>query len=406
MLVTHIGLETGTSLVEPDRLELATALIQKAGRKLVLPSGAVVAQKLEPNAPTRTVHRDAIPAGWAMYDIDPLTEQDYAAIIEPAGTIIWNGPMGVFETPPFDHGTYAIAHAMARASDRGAVTVVGGGDSAAAVTEAGLADGMCRPAAERRWSSWKARSCPASPRWTTRDGTPADLRRELEAAPWSRGGAGVCDPVRRAHHAAGWPRALVLPHCRVDLDRRRRIPAARRRPRRGAELSVPLVAEVGATHVLVGHSERRHLFAETADQSARKAGAVLAAGLTALVCVGETLAEREAGRTEKAVQLQLDPVLDAVAPSDRPRLLIAYEPVWAIGTGRNATPSDAAEVHRFIRTRAVGHGWTDRLRVLYGGSVNSGNALAILAEPDVDGVLVGGASLNPDGWAEIVGLGG
>ena len=137
-----MGLETGTSLVEPDRLELATALIQKAGRKLVLPSGAVVAQKLEPNAPTRTVHRDAIPAGWAMYDIDPLTEQDYAAIIEPAGTIIWNGPMGVFETPPFDHGTYAIAHAMARASDRGAVTVVGGGDSAAAVTEAGLADGM------------------------------------------------------------------------------------------------------------------------------------------------------------------------------------------------------------------------------------------------------------------------
>jgi triosephosphate isomerase len=172
------------------------------------------------------------------------------------------------------------------------------------------------------------------------------------------------------------------------------------------ELAVPLVAEVGATHVLVGHSERRHLFAETTDQSAKKAGAVLAAGLTALVCVGETLAEREAGRTEEAVQLQLDPVLDAVAPSDRPRLFIAYEPVWAIGTGRNATPSDAAEVHRFIRTRAMGHGWTDRLRVLYGGSVNAGNALAILAEPDVDGVLVGGASLNPDGWAEIVGLGG
>jgi phosphoglycerate kinase len=137
-----MGLETGTSLVEQDRLELANALIQKAGRKLVLPSGAVVAQKLEPNAPTRTLHRDAIPAGWAMYDIDPLTEQDYAAVIEPAGTIIWNGPMGVFETPPFDHGTYAIAHAMARATDRGAVTVVGGGDSTAAVTEAGLADRM------------------------------------------------------------------------------------------------------------------------------------------------------------------------------------------------------------------------------------------------------------------------
>ena len=171
------------------------------------------------------------------------------------------------------------------------------------------------------------------------------------------------------------------------------------------ELSVPLVAEVGASHVLVGHSERRHIFGETPEQSARKAVAVLGAGLTALVCVGETLAEREDGRTEPAVQGQLDPVLDVVAPADRPRLLIAYEPVWAIGTGRNATPSDAAEVHRFIRNQAARRGWIDRLRVLYGGSVNAGNALAILAEPDVDGVLVGGASLNPDGWAEIVGLG-
>jgi len=137
-----MGLETGTSLVEADRLSLAKALVEKAGRKLVLPSGAVVGQKLEPGTPTQTVHRDRIPPGWAMYDIDPLTEQDYAAIIEPAGTVVWNGPMGVFETPPFDHGTFAIAHAMARATERGAVTVVGGGDSAAAVAEARLADKM------------------------------------------------------------------------------------------------------------------------------------------------------------------------------------------------------------------------------------------------------------------------
>ncbi|MGH7516571.1 MAG: phosphoglycerate kinase [Gemmatimonadales bacterium] len=137
-----MGLETGTSLVEAERLDVAKALIQKAGRKLVLPSGAVVGQKLEPGTRTQTVHRDGIPPGWAMYDIDPLTEQDYAAIIEPAGTVVWNGPMGVFETPPFDHGTFAIAHAMARATERGAVTVVGGGDSAAAVADAGLAEKM------------------------------------------------------------------------------------------------------------------------------------------------------------------------------------------------------------------------------------------------------------------------
>ncbi len=137
-----MGLETGKSLVELDRVALARDLIQKAGRKLVLPSGAVVAQKLEPGVTIRTVHRDQIPSGWAMFDIDPLTEQDFAAIIEPAGTVIWNGPMGVFETPPFDHGTLAVAHALARATSRGAVTVVGGGDSAAAVAAAGLSDQM------------------------------------------------------------------------------------------------------------------------------------------------------------------------------------------------------------------------------------------------------------------------
>jgi len=172
------------------------------------------------------------------------------------------------------------------------------------------------------------------------------------------------------------------------------------------ELSLPLAKEVGARIALVGHSERRHLFGETAEQAARKVAAALAAGVVPLLCVGETLADREAGRTEDTVRRQLEPVAAVVQPTDRPRLLIAYEPVWAIGTGRNATPADAAEVHRFIREWLGGRGWRDRTRVLYGGSVNAGNALALLAEREIDGVLVGGASLTPDGWAEIVGLGG
>ena len=135
-----MGLETGTSLVEEDRVAMAKALLDKAGRKLVLPSGAVVAQKLASDAVTQTVKRNEIPAGWAMYDIDPLSAQDFASAIEAAGTVVWNGPMGVFETPPFGRGTLTIAHAMARATARGAVTIVGGGDSAAAVAQAGVAD--------------------------------------------------------------------------------------------------------------------------------------------------------------------------------------------------------------------------------------------------------------------------
>jgi phosphoglycerate kinase len=135
-----MGLETGNSLVEADRVDLARTLMKKAGKKLVLPTGAVVARELVPGTETRTVKRDAILPGWAVYDIDPETEKTFAAKIERAGTVVWNGPMGVFETPPFDHGTLAIARAMANATGHGAVTVIGGGDSAAAVAQAGLED--------------------------------------------------------------------------------------------------------------------------------------------------------------------------------------------------------------------------------------------------------------------------
>jgi phosphoglycerate kinase len=135
-----MDLETGTSLVEADRVDLARDLMKKAGAKLVLPEGGVIARELAPNVETRTVKRDAIPQRWAVYDIDPDTEKRFARSIEQAGTVVWNGPMGVFETPPFDHGTLAIARAMAKATDNGAVTVIGGGDSAAAVAQAKLSD--------------------------------------------------------------------------------------------------------------------------------------------------------------------------------------------------------------------------------------------------------------------------
>jgi phosphoglycerate kinase len=135
-----MGLETGKSLVEADRVDLAGTLMKKAGKKLVLPTGAVVARELARGVETRTVKRDAIPPDWAVYDIDPETEKTFGSRIQRAGTVVWNGPMGVFETPPFDHGTLAIARAMANATSHGAVTVIGGGDSAAAVAQAGLED--------------------------------------------------------------------------------------------------------------------------------------------------------------------------------------------------------------------------------------------------------------------------
>jgi phosphoglycerate kinase len=135
-----MGLETGTSLVEEDRIDMARELMAKAGEKLVLPAGGVIAQKLEARATAEAVPRDAVPPGWAVFDIDPATERAFGERIAGAGTVVWNGPMGVFETPPFDHGTLAVARAMADATGRGTITVIGGGDSAAAVAQAGLAD--------------------------------------------------------------------------------------------------------------------------------------------------------------------------------------------------------------------------------------------------------------------------
>jgi phosphoglycerate kinase len=134
------GASTGSSLVEEDRIAMAKDLLGKAGDKLVLPSGGVVAPALERAGEKREVAWNAIPDGWAVYDIDEATERSFARIVAGARTVVWNGPMGVFETPPFDHGTLAVARALAAATAKGAVTVVGGGDSAAAIEQAGLAD--------------------------------------------------------------------------------------------------------------------------------------------------------------------------------------------------------------------------------------------------------------------------
>ena len=172
------------------------------------------------------------------------------------------------------------------------------------------------------------------------------------------------------------------------------------------ELSVTLVQEAGARAVLIGHSERRHLFGETDDQIGRKVTAALKAGAAPLICVGETLAERESGRTEQVIQRQVYAILERVPLPEWDRIRLAYEPVWAIGTGRTASPDDAAQVHELIRFELGSRGVTSRVPILYGGSVNAGNVLALLAREELDGVLVGGASLDPDGWAELVGLGG
>ena len=168
------------------------------------------------------------------------------------------------------------------------------------------------------------------------------------------------------------------------------------------ETSAPMASEAGAAFALVGHSERRHVFGESDEDTARKVEAAGRHGLVPVLCVGETLDERRAGRVEEVVLRQLDAALGALTGAGR-RFLIAYEPVWAIGTGETATPADASAAHGTIRTRLVDvlGDPAGGVPILYGGSVKPDNAGELLAAADVDGVLVGGASLEPDSFAKI-----
>ena len=171
------------------------------------------------------------------------------------------------------------------------------------------------------------------------------------------------------------------------------------------EVSAVMLAEAGANHVIVGHSERRHLFGERDPEVGLKVRVAIAAGLTPIACVGETLDEREAGRTATVLTRQLEGALEGLTGDQVGALVVAYEPAWAIGTGRTATPEQAQDAHAHLRReirRLAGPDAAGRCRILYGGSVKPGNVRELSTQPDVDGALVGGASLDPGSFAEIV----
>jgi triosephosphate isomerase (TIM) len=171
------------------------------------------------------------------------------------------------------------------------------------------------------------------------------------------------------------------------------------------EVSMPMLVDTGCTGVIIGHSERRHIFHETNEAVAKKVRAALDFNLRPIVCVGETLAEREGNLTHAVLETQFEGALAALTGDDFSRILLAYEPVWAIGTGRTATPEIASEAHRYLRELAQKRFSTERasaLRILYGGSVKPDNIRGLMAQVEIDGALVGGASLDAQSFASIV----
>ena len=171
------------------------------------------------------------------------------------------------------------------------------------------------------------------------------------------------------------------------------------------EISPLMLKAVGATHVIIGHSERRQYFGETDEMVNQKIHAAVKNGLTPIICIGETLEEREAGKTEEVLLRQCQIAFKGVEPESAESFIVAYEPVWAIGTGRTATPEVAGLAHFHIRSqiaRLLGRKAADSIRILYGGSVKPDNAAALSNQPEIDGALVGGASLDPVSFAKIV----
>jgi triosephosphate isomerase len=171
------------------------------------------------------------------------------------------------------------------------------------------------------------------------------------------------------------------------------------------EVSAAMLAEAGCRAVIIAHSERRQFFGETDERANKKVKAALAAGLTPILCVGELLAEREAGKTEEVLARQFSGGVAALTGSEFSRIILAYEPVWAIGTGRTATPEMAAQAHRFLRKQAAENFTPERaggLKILYGGSVKPDNIKGLMAQVEIDGALVGGASLKAEAFASIV----
>ncbi|MEJ7623051.1 MAG: triose-phosphate isomerase [Pyrinomonadaceae bacterium] len=174
------------------------------------------------------------------------------------------------------------------------------------------------------------------------------------------------------------------------------------------EVAPAMLKDAGCSHVIIGHSERRQLYGESDAAVSKKANAALAAGLHVIVCVGESLDERQAGNAEDVVRNQLAGGLEGLTPADMERIIIAYEPVWAIGTGKTATPEQAQDMHDHVRRTVSGsHGdsVSSGVRILYGGSVKPDNITMLMSQPDIDGALVGGASLDATSFAEIVNYG-
>lgn len=412
------GGKVGKSLLEEDKVELAKEILQAAeakGVKLLLPVDTMAGHDFAADTESEVVDTMNIPDDMEGLDIGPETIKQFCEAVKDAKTVVWNGPMGVFEFAKFAVGTQAVAKAVA---DSGAVSIIGGGDSAAAIEQLGFADKVTHIStgggASLEFLEGKTlpgvaclddknpRTIMAAGNWKMNQGVPkqaekliSDLQAELKGEENSEVVLGVpfTALAKALDTVAGTDIRIAAQNCHF-ADK-------------GAytgEVSPEWLARMGVKYVILGHSERREYFAETDETVNQKIKACRHWGLRPILCCGETLAEREAQQTFTKIGHQIKAALAGVPESDLHFLTVAYEPIWAIGTGKTATDAQAEEVCAFIRdevAKLYSSETADSLRILYGGSVNAANAAGLFGQKDIDGGLVGGASLKAADFAVI-----
>lgn len=408
------GYKMGKSLVEEDKLDLAKELLAKAKKNkvnMLLPTDLVMAAAFAPDAEHVTEKVKNLNQAYMALDIGAETSKAYAEALADAKMIVWNGPMGVFEMDAFCKGTEAVAKAVAKSR---ATSIVGGGDSVAAIEKLGLAKRITH-ISTGGGASLEYLEGKVLPGVAALD----DLRRKMIAGNWKMHKT-VSEAVELAedivmetngtlNEVVIFPPFTALETVADAIDGKHVGYGAQdlHWEDKGAftgAVSGAMIADICAEYVLVGHSERRTIFGENEKIVASKIIAAYRNGLKPMLCVGENLAEREAGKTARKINMQLKSALRVISAEDAENLVVAYEPIWAIGSGKAATPEDALEVCTLIREK-LGKIFTPdiarKVRILYGGSVNEKNAASFNLS-GIDGVLVGGASLKADTFAAIV----
>ena len=410
------GKKVGKSLVEDDQIDTAKKILEaakKAGVEIVLPVDHVGAEKFDAAAKPVAIAAANIPDKLMGMDVGPKTLEKYKTVIDKAKTIVWNGPVGVFEFDAFAKGTEEVAKLVAAATSKGVITVVGGGDSVAAVNKFGLASKMSHVSTGGGASLelLEGKKLPGIEVTRGRDhfiagnwkmhmtrAESADLAKALVKSLKGGKHCYMVAPSFTALETVG----EVLKGSNICLGAQNC--AAEEQGAHTGEVSVLQLKDLGVDVIILGHSERRHIYKEDDALINKKVKLALKHGFEVILCIGETLEEREKGKAEAVCKRQTEKGLAGVTPEELSKVTIAYEPVWAIGTGKTATPDDAQAIHKFVRgvvEKLYGAQAARRILIQYGGSVKPENAAQLMGMDDIDGALVGGASLKAETFTPI-----